>query len=475
MKTLNKRKIEQRLVFCSIISRQTLPLIAIMLMAIIFSGCQKLINVKLPVDELTTPVIFTDSATAQAAVNGMYSQLYNGEGTGTSFYSYRISLLPAESADEMVPVKNTFDYFYTNSLVANNSDINDLWSNSYNVIYLANSIINGVQSSTTLSSSLKKQLTGEAEFVRAFCDFYLVNYFGKVPLITTTDITVTNNAPASTTDQVYAQIITDLTNARDALAKDYSWSGGDRTRVNTYVASAMLARVYLYTSQWALAETEATKVIGQNGLYTLVTDPNNVFLANSQEALWQFYTNVYGYTYFASNVFPTGAATPNYAINSTLYNTFEPGDSRKSKWINSVTVMGITYTFPYKYKSVTDDNTEYDMVLRLAEQYLIRAEASAQQNDISGAVQDLNMIRTRAGLPGTTAADKASLLLAIEHERQVELFCEYGHRWLDLKRTNRADAVLGSEKPAWKSTDILYPIPLSATGTNPKLSQNPGY
>ena len=237
----------------------------------------------------------------------------------------------------------------------------------------------------------------------------------------------------------------------------------------------MLARVYLYNGQWSLAEMEATKVINQSGLYSIVPDPNNVFLANSNEAILQFYTNEQGYTLFALNVVPTGNAEPNYTLNPILKNAFEPGDIRKSKWIDSTNYLGIVYTYPYKYKSKIADNSEFDMVLRLAEQYLIRAEARAQENDISGAAQDLNVIRTRAGLPGTTATDKASLLLAIERERQVELFCEYGHRWLDLKRTNRATAVLGAEKPGWKSTDVLYPIPLSAISTNPKLSQNPGY
>jgi len=474
MKKIFKNKIWHCVGFFRTSSEQALyKVLLICIVSIVFCSCNKLVAVKLPVDQLVTATVFADSTTAQAAVNGMYSQIYYGG--GFSIFGYRISTLPAKSADELIPTQNTFDQFYTNSLVASNSDVNDLWSNCYNVIYLANSIITGVQSSNTLSATLKKQLIGEAEFGRAFCDFYLVNYFGKVPLITSTDVNITNNAPASATDQVYAQITTDLTNARDALAKDYSWSGGDRTRVNSYGASAMLARVYLYNSQWALAEMEATKVISQNGLYSIVPDPNNVFLANSDEAILQFYTNEQGYTVFAQNVLPTGNAEPDYTLNPILKNAFEPGDTRKSKWIDSINYLGIVYTYPYKYKSKTDDNSEFDMVLRLAEQYLIRAEARAQQNDISDAAADLNVIRTRAGLPATTANDKASMLLAIEHERQVELFCEYGHRWLDLKRTDRATAVLGAEKPAWKATDVLYPIPLSAISTNPKLSQNPGY
>ena len=190
MKKIFKNKIWHCVGFFRTSSEQALyKVLLICIVSITFYSCNKLVAVKLPVDQLVTATVFADSTTAQAAVNGMYSQIYYGN--GLSVFGYRISTLPAESADEIIPAQNTFDQIYTNSLVANNSDVNDLWSNCYNIIYLANSIINGVQSSNTLSPTLKKQLIGEAEFGRAFCDFYLVNYFGKVPLITSTDVNIT--------------------------------------------------------------------------------------------------------------------------------------------------------------------------------------------------------------------------------------------------------------------------------------------
>lgn len=116
------------------------------------------------------------------------------------------------------------------------------------------------------------------------------------------------------------------------------------------------------------------------------------------------------------------------------------------------------------------------MVFRLAEQYLIRAEARAQQGDATGAKADINAIRNRAGLPDTDADGQASILAAIEHERRIEFFTEWGHRWFDLKRTGRADAVLSPIKPNWQSTDVLFPIPLQEIENNPNLlPQNAGY
>ena len=87
------------------------------------------------------------------------------------------------------------------------------------------------------------------------------------------------------------------------------------------------------------------------------------------------------------------------------------------------------------------------------------------------------MVRLRAGLPLLSASlTQAQLLAAVEQERKVELFGEWGNRWFDLKRTNRADAVIGGQKPAtWQSTDVLYPIPGAQILANTNLTQNPGY
>jgi hypothetical protein len=125
-------------------------------------------------------------------------------------------------------------------------------------------------------------------------------------------------------------------------------------------------------------------------------------------------------------------------------------------------------------------------VFRLAEQYLIRAEAKAQLGNITGvnsAASDLDTIRSRAGLSVTTATTREEMLKAIEKERVCEFFTEWGHRWLDLKRSEsfitagntRADDLLKVLKVNWQSTDMLYPIPQEEMRQNPASTQNPGY
>ena len=87
-----------------------------------------------------------------------------------------------------------------------------------------------------------------------------------------------------------------------------------------------------------------------------------------------------------------------------------------------------------------------------------------------------NMLRERAGLSMISSTDRASLLDAIQRERQVELFTEQGHRFFDLKRTGRIDGTLAPIKPNWQRTDALLPIPESELLLNPNLEpQNEGY
>jgi hypothetical protein len=148
-------------------------------------------------------------------------------------------------------------------------------------------------------------------------------------------------------------------------------------------------------------------------------------------------------------------------------------------WLGQMVVNGNTLYYPHKYKNIqaSSPTTEDYMILRLAEQYLIRAEASAELGNGAAALADVNIVRARAGLPASTAdpASQTAVLNAIMHERQVELFTEWGHRWYDLKRTNQAGTVLGAEKTGWTADAALYPVPVAQLQNDVNLKQNPGY
>jgi hypothetical protein len=257
-----------------------------------------------------------------------------------------------------------------------------------------------------------------------------------------------------------------------------SYPSEGKLRPNKWSAVALLARVYLYQQDWVKAENEATEILSA-GTYNLEADLNNVFLLTSKESIWQLMPVETGFnTTVARNLVPTGAASskPAFAITPWLNTVFSMDDKRKQEWIRSKTVDGEIFNYVYKYKirNLNLPVTEGYTVLRLAEVLLIRAEARAHQNKDAQAKSDLNMVRSRAGLAETDADNREEILLAIEDERQKELFAEWGHRWFDLKRTNRALTTLSLNKNV-QPFALLLPIPQAEILRNPALIQNAGY
>ncbi len=463
--------------------KQDILIIFTFLLITIGSGCKKFVDINPPSNKLLTSDIFSNNQTATGAVLGIYTRMSSSNGFASGG-PFSVAQLAGLSADEFLNFSYNPDNvgFLNNSISTTNFTLeNFLWDEPYQYIYSANSILEGLQGTTGVSDSVKTELAGETKFVRAFCYFYLTNLFGDVPMYLTSDYQVNAVAPRTSSVSVYRQIIADLLDAQTVLGSDYSLANNQRIRPNKWAATALLARTYLYTQQWDSAEIESTSVINNTNLYSLL-DLNRVFLANSSEAIWQLLSVTPNINTQEGEDFILTAPPSDVSLDTFLINAFEPNDQRKTNWIGIFTDSTVTpaqvYYFPYKYKVQASNAppTEYSMVLRLAEQYLIRAEARAELGKFSGAQADLNAIRTRAGLPSNTSAnDLSSLLSAIQHERQVELFSEWGHRWLDLKRMNTATAILSPIKSDWKATDTLYPIPEAEISSNSRITQNEGY
>ncbi|MGF7080446.1 RagB/SusD family nutrient uptake outer membrane protein [Mucilaginibacter sp. UYCu711] len=437
------------------------------------SGCKKFVTIEPPKNQLTYQGVFADSVNARAAVLGIYETAM--QQTAMSFSNGGFSLYGGLSSDELYisGSDQASAEFFNYKLQPLNSNNLALWVFAYKYIYQCNASIEGLAASENIPISSKMSLIAELRFLRAFFYFNLLNLYGEVPIVTTTDYELNRLAPRAPADQVYAQIVTDLQFAQANLPANASI----KARANFYSATALLAKVYLYTQQYTKSVTETNKIIN-SGKYTLTANINNVFLPGSSESIWYLVpvaplrATWEGYYFIPSS----NTTKPKYVIANTLYNSFENGDLRKAAWIKGNATGGVLYPYPYKYKLalVSGTNSEYSIIFRLAEIYLIRAEAKANSEDLTGATADLNVVRQRAGLARTTAADKSTMLLALEKERQTELFCEWCNRWFDLKRTGRAPALLGN-KTGWNSNALLYPVPLAELNTNPKLTQNPGY
>lgn len=462
------------------------------------TGCKKLVEPSAPTEKIGIEDVYTNDKTASSVLTRLLAELaFISDGANG------YPMLLALSADDInvgAYIDPSTEKIYFNSL---KSDPTQWWSRLYNHIYTANDAIEQLSVSTGVSEQVKPLLLGEARFVRAFSYFYLVNTYGGVPLVLTTDYRQTMNLGRTDAAAIYNQIITDLSVAKELLSKDYLGSNmlatttGDRVRPVKATAAALLARVYLYIGEYAKAEAEASEVIG-NTTYGLI-DPNLVFKKNSKETIWQLPVmqpssqTLDGTTYIFRKLSPSDPQGPNYyqpyLASSYLVNAFETGDIRKTKWIGD----SAGYKFINKYKDWDGSKTvtEAVMMMRLGEQYLIRAEARINQDKVADGIADLNVIRQRArganpgDLPALSAAlSKADALLAVEHERQVELFTEWGHRWFDLKRTKRLDAIMTVVTPAksnntvtWDPFHSLFAIPASEVLNSPGLQgqQNQGY
>jgi hypothetical protein len=447
------------------INIQTIILIAI---AVLLNSCKKMIEVPSPQNQLTTDKVFADSTSATSAMVNVYA-LFNN--TIDPNYNSSISCY-SDELSYTGPTQQIIEYSQSSVPPTNTGDLS-FWQTSYFAIYCCNDIITQVQRSPNLSPVTVNEFTNEAKFLRAFAYFYLINTYGSVPLVLQTDVNVNSIAAKSDSVSVYKQIVQDLKDAQNGLPANYIGTG--RVRANKYAASALLARVYLWQRDWVDAETTATSVIG-SGLYTPLPATVNTFLANSQETILSFWTQ-YGYIADGPNLIPSSGA-PQYFYSAAQLNAFEAGDLRKSDWTLASIVGANTFYSPYKYHNLSANTSspEYLIALRAGEQYLIRAEARLRQNNITGALADLNVVRNRAGLNNYAGAtDMPSVLAAILHERQVELFTEWGSRFLDLKRTGTLNATIGTLKPAWKPTALVLPIPQSEINTDPNLKQNQGY
>jgi hypothetical protein len=480
-----------------------------------FSSCKKFVDADTPDNQLTASTVFATDATALGAMTGLYSSMMSNSLLLTAY-----SCMPALSADELRSYSTDAQtvQLYSNSISLSSNTTDYLWTRAYPLIYMANAAIQGVQQSTSLTTPVANQVLGEAEFMRAFFYFNLVNEYGAVPLVTSTNYVTNSSIPRSSVDTIYAQIISDLRDAQSRLTNNYldgtNAITNNRIRPNQDAATALLARAYLYTGNWAGADSAATVVINNTTQYSL-DSLNSVFLANSTEAIFQLeptgiggVNTPEGYWYILSAdpaSFSTATQGKMATISTSLLNAFEPGDNRQTDWVgsytDSTTTPATTYYFPYKYKLGSYGNaavTEYSMILRLGEQYLIRAEAEIEQGQTAAGIADLNVLRSRARGAATLAVpnplpplsagmSKTAAMTALVQERRIELFSEFGHRWYDLKRLpglsnpsgSLADEVMPAATAAkggtWNDEWELYPVPLTEMEANPKLVQNSGY
>jgi hypothetical protein len=429
------------------------------------AGCDSILDQN-PPDRLPTEEAITDARGARAALIGAYDGL---RGRDEFYYAAEFIVLGDLSADNVVSVgiSAAFDFADANELRANNGVVDGLWADMYDALNRVNVILEQVPAVTDLEETEKNQILGEAHALRALNLHNLTKLWGDVPmpLVTAGSVEEASQITRTPAAEVYAQIRADLAEA-EALVTET----GPATKVTTGFVDALQARVALYEEDWATAAAEADEVLGQG--YTLAEDFTSLFDAEGtdtpEDILKLIFTAEqfmwHGFYYTSSDLGGDGEVGP----SQKLIDLYDPADVRGT-W----SISGDTEGEASGLKFPTTIGAEDFHVIRLAEVLLIKAEALARQDDLVGAVDAYNPVRTRAGLSahtlGTEVTSQADVLAEIDLQRQLELAFE-GDRWPDLVRTGRAVDVL--DIPEFQT---LYPIPQTEIDVAPGITQNPGY
>jgi len=437
----------------------------------LFSACQDNLEAELET-ALDASTGFKTKQDVDAALLGCYNAIQSGNYYGLRFWALTDIYAGSLTHTGTFP---SFAQFANRSLLADNTEIVNMWNSIYVGVNRTNNVIASAETVEDPSFN-KNNAIGEARFLRAFHYFNLLYLFGGtpngfnqsggvgVPIFSTPTLSAENATPKarSTEAEVWSFLLEDL-NFAVANLNESNGIG----RVNKNTANALKARIHLARREWADAEAAANAVITSNK-YTLLTGANyaNMYLSkNSTETIWELQFDANNTNSIAFFYYPTANGGRNEVTSSTtLKNLHETGDLRLP--VNVTTGTPANKTLKYT-RVAGEDNVQ---IIRLAEMYLIRAEAAAQQNKADAALADLNVIRNRAGLGALAITDSKELAIAILKERVIE-FAHEGLRWFDIRRTGDFASV-----GITQDFRALLPIPQREVDTAAGVvAQNTGY
>lgn len=449
------------------------------------SSCKKLSS--LPSDAISTETLVNTSEGLTNALNGAYALFkdhieFNGQVDMNNMYLRQFYHLTDFASDDIVCGQVTTDpFYYSFSLDHSPAQANSryYWYISYKIITGVNTVIDAVEKSGK-NDAATNQLLGECYFLRAFCHFNLVRLFGKPytvdpnspGIILRTNLSDPSKKARSTVKEVYDSVLADAEKAAGlmTLSRGVQYASQE-------AAWSLLARVNLYKEDHAKAIEYADKVIN-SGKFSLATkDTYPKLFANATSATETIFciafTVVDDYGKFgsiASMIYSDGNSGwgEEYASSSLrAAMSAHPEDVRWSYIVPSKDGAGIVqkkngiemyYISKFSFQDNLP-NLSSPIMFRIAEMYLIRAEANAKAGANAAALDDVDMIRKNRGLEaslynrvvpaGSTALD---VVLA---EKRIEMAFE-GHRSYDVFRNKRSlnKAYWGYHLTGLKETDV---------------------
>lgn len=445
-----------------------------LLTLVLFSSCEEFLDVDIAKNEIDQELVFSEDRLALSALTNTYSKIRdqgffagNKIGIGYLFGCYTDELEVTNLQE------SSYLRFYQNNVLSSNTAVASFWNNTYNQIYVLNNVVEGLQKSKTVSPDLRDQLRGEALALRGILHFYLTQTFGSVPYVLSTNYKINTSIEKRSVDAVMVQAIDDLKQAEQLVSTSYPSS--ERVRINKSVVEGFLARMYLYQKNWDLAQLYAEKLINDNSFTLEPVDA--VFLKVSKSAVWQLKPEADGRNTLEAGEYQFESTPPPFArLSAELLNGFEQGDARKEFWAKFTGTDNLNaFAFKYRQKGISTSSREYSIIMRIEEMYLIAAEAAAEKGSWQDFNEYINAIRNRAGLVSLVIENYSDAISALRNERRVEFFCEFGHRFYDLKRWNAFNE-LSDFKPQWQKHYEVLPLPENELLLNPNLlPQNTGY
>lgn len=476
--------------------------IIITLISVFFAACENDLKVE-PNDALTELDFLNDPNNAVQLVNGVYNKQLD-----YNMYSFSwvgITSITSDDADKgSTPSDTGSDKAKLDNLTFGPTDISfdDIWISRYDGVYRANNALFYLEK-LSIDETLKNRLIGEVKFLRALFYFDLVRCFGGVPVVNS-KININDNATINSVvfvrkskQETYAQIENDLTDAISKLPLKTEYQGKDLGRATKGAAQGLLAKAYLYQQKWQDAFDMSGNVI-TSAQYGLLPKYENVWREvgeNKAESLYEVQaTLTLGLLEFTNVQGPRGTPDLGWGFNTpslALVNSYETNDVRKAASIMFVPSTlwdgleaPITLNNPrYNYKAYQSSIAEAWngdrlqtgknlRILKYSDLLLIRAEASFKIGNIPEALNQINLIRVRAGLLPRTDLT----LQDIWNERRWEMAMEYD-RWFDIVRTGQAKAVMTANgKTFVEGKHELFPIPQNQIiKSGGLITQNPGY
>jgi starch-binding outer membrane protein, SusD/RagB family len=422
-----------------------------LVLAVVLVSCESALDVY-PFQSLEASQAIKNENDLKYAINGCYDAFQL-----VGYYNRSLVILSELASDNAYNGGTIIEYGQLNNhvIMEDNAVTSGIWSAIYIGINRVNTALYYMDRLDDIPQDRKTVYEAELRFMRALHYYNLAILFSDVPVRITPTLSLDDlHVPLSPQAEVLNNVVlNDLMFAREKL------EGNSPMRASNAAVNALLARLHQFTGDHAEAAAFATEVIENSGMM-LNPDYASLFTQEvSAESVFEIDFTAQDGNRMAQYLFPSSmAGRYEVAPEENLLEAYDPDDARKTASFE----LGDPNPYCIKYNDITfgSDNV---YVFRLAEMYLIRAEALARSDgDKDDIRSDINTIRNRVSLDPVTADSYDELLLIIEKERRLEFAFE-GHRWFDLVRTNRAVELLD---PVTSTDQYYYPIPLSESNTN---------